>query len=262
MRSAQIYQEKLYRRVGGFLEFDAALLTRCLDAVQREYGVTGGVAEIGVHHGRYFILLDLLRRDGEIAVAIDVFGQQHLNQDQSGKGDRAQLETNLARYGSALPTEVIEADSLSLTPQSLPGPFRFFSVDGGHTSEHVVNDLRLAEATLARGGIVMLDDIFNQPWCEVVYGFARYKESAGSLIPFAVFGGKLFLTNDSKFAAEYRFVSERVFMGRYHLVEREFFDNKICTHFPNIHPRVRFSFWLQRSALGKTALKVYHWARA
>ena len=47
-----------------------------LGEAQREMGLAGHIAEIGVHHGRSFILLALLARASEKAVAIDVFEQQ------------------------------------------------------------------------------------------------------------------------------------------------------------------------------------------
>lgn len=218
----------------------------------------GNVGEIGVHHGRYFILLELLRRDGERAAAIDVFDLQHLNRDKSGKGSKEKLRANLLRYGSGRDgLDLIEADSLSLAPKDLPGPFRLFSVDGGHTSEHALNDLRLAEAVCTPGGVVMLDDILNQPWCEVVYGFARYKEAGGSLAPFAIFGGKLFLTNDEQMAAVYRTEAEQIFGGRYPLVSRDFFGSRLCTHGPRAHIRVRVSKALRSNWPGRWAMRLY-----
>ena len=42
--------------------------------LQDFFGVTGHVGEIGVHHGRLFILLCLARNEGERAFAVDVYG--------------------------------------------------------------------------------------------------------------------------------------------------------------------------------------------
>ena len=54
------------------------------------------------------------------------------------------------------------------------GAIRFFSVDGGHTDEIVFSDMKLAEATLADGGIVIADDVFNEQWPGVAVGTLRY----------------------------------------------------------------------------------------
>jgi peptide chain release factor 2 len=66
-------------------------------------------AEIGVHHGRLFIPMALARRPGERALAIDVFEDQHLNVDHSGKGDRARFEENVARTGAA-PIDILKGE--------------------------------------------------------------------------------------------------------------------------------------------------------
>ena len=57
--------------VDGWLHSEAARTIPALVERQRTLGVSGGVAEIGVHHGKLFILLYLLSR--EKAVAIDLF---------------------------------------------------------------------------------------------------------------------------------------------------------------------------------------------
>jgi len=54
-----------------------------------------------VYHGRGFVPLALLRRAGEVAVAVDVFEDQHLNQDASGEGSEAGFNATLRRFGVA-----------------------------------------------------------------------------------------------------------------------------------------------------------------
>ena len=61
----------------GWLEMQALLVLRVISAHQIENGVKGGVAEIGVHHGKFFAPLCLLNLDAGTdagkAIAIDVF---------------------------------------------------------------------------------------------------------------------------------------------------------------------------------------------
>ena len=70
------------RDVIGWLELQALLVIRVISSHQIENGVKGGVAEIGVHHGKFFAALCLLNRDAGqdagVAVAIDVFEVQLL----------------------------------------------------------------------------------------------------------------------------------------------------------------------------------------
>jgi len=84
--------------VDGWLRTEAALVIAALSDRQHALSMRGGVAEIGVHHGKLFILLYLLSRTPEKAVAIDLFADQHLNVDLSGSGDLHKFRRNLAQH--------------------------------------------------------------------------------------------------------------------------------------------------------------------
>src|SRR5277367_6047361 len=56
--------------VQGWLSAGACRMITSVDRVQKRLDVKGNVAEIGVHHGRLFILLVLLCREGETGLAI------------------------------------------------------------------------------------------------------------------------------------------------------------------------------------------------
>ena len=193
--------------IEGWVHLDALLLTLALHRLQRAAGETGAVAEIGVHHGRFFIALALLRDAQEPAIAVDVFERQDLNPDGSGRGDRAVFEANLARWGAAAGTAVLARDSLTVTPAkvlALSGPpgVRLFSVDGSHTARHAASDLRLAEACLAPGGLVLLDDLFHGHWPGVTEAAVLHLHGGTArLAPIAISGGKLFLARREDHAA-------------------------------------------------------------
>src|SRR5206468_3764068 len=76
-----------HNKVVGWVEPGSFAAVYALNALQDRLGVQGGIAEIGVHHGRFFIALALARKSGEPAVAIDVFDMQEKNIDNSGCGD-------------------------------------------------------------------------------------------------------------------------------------------------------------------------------
>ena len=147
-------------------------------------GINGAVAEIGVHHGRLFILMHLTSPAGQKDIAIDIFENQQLNRDHSGRGDRAQFLGNLQRWGGR-PADVVivQQSSLDLNPTDIlraVGHVRLFSVDGGHTEECVTNDLNLAQSVLCEGGILVLDDFFNEYWPEVAIGTMKFLTSSAS----------------------------------------------------------------------------------
>jgi hypothetical protein len=188
--------------VHGWVTDIALAIVNDLERTQRALGVEGHVAEIGVHHGRLFIDLALLRRSGERAVAVDVFEDQHLNVDQSGMGDRAAFERNVRRHvGSMEGVVVHKADSRLLhghTVRTLAGgPIRLFSIDGGHTSELTQCDMRTAAGCLAPGGIVIVDDVYNEIFPAVGEGANAFMRSGatGGLVPLALAGNKTVLVH-------------------------------------------------------------------
>lgn len=156
---------------------------------------TGGIAEIGVHHGKFYIMLNHVTQPTEVSFAIDVFGMQHLNIDNSGMGDRYMFEQNLKQYDihKGENTKILEMDSLSLTQQIPDSSLRFMSIDGGHTVEHTMYDLRLAERLIANEGVIILDDIMGEYWCGVTEGYIKYALTYPSIVPFAMGLNKLFL---------------------------------------------------------------------
>jgi methyltransferase family protein len=186
-----------HRSVEGWLTPLSASALAFLLEEQSHLGVRGSVGEIGVHHGKLFLVAYLATRTDERAFAVDVFDLQEFNVDQSGKGDRERFLANVERHaGSTDGLVVITADSLKLTADRIldeAGRARFVSVDGGHTEECTLNDLRLAEACLAEGGVIVLDDYFNHHWPDVSVGAARHFLSPQATTkPFLVTPNKVF----------------------------------------------------------------------
>ncbi len=198
------YFQHGHAQVAGWLQRDALLLTLGLHRAQRAAGQGGAVAEIGVHHGKFFIALALLAAPAEPALAVDVFERQDLNPDGSGHGDRAAFETNLARWRVRHAT-TLARDSLTLTPAEilgLTGPIRLFSVDGAHTRRHAGHDLMLAATCLAPGGVVLLDDFCQPAWPGVTEAaILHLHDPACTVAPLAICGGKLFLVRRAEHAA-------------------------------------------------------------
>lgn len=195
-RNFQRYRAIGQRLVTGFLQPEILLMLDVLNSAQRAKQISGAVAEIGVHHGKLFIGLRLLQRSGEKSVAIDIFGDQELNVDGSGHGNLEKFVNNVNLWASMDDVVIHQGDSTQLEPQKLRelagGDIRFFSVDGGHTEEIVFSDMKLAEATLADGGIVIADDVFNEQWPGVAVGTLRYLEDGAKLAPFLIGFNKVF----------------------------------------------------------------------
>lgn len=195
--------------VDGWLSRLDAMAVACLGRAQQRLGVKGSIGEIGIHHGKLFILLALMLDSDERGVAIDLFGDQEHNAERSGFGDEAVFRSNLARCGIASQQiSIRRANSLELTWEGIRADFgqpaRLFSVDGGHGAEIVAHDLEIALAALAPGGIIIIDDYFNTEWPAVSEGVNRFVFAhEGALAPFAITDNKLFMSRPA-YAARYR----------------------------------------------------------
>lgn len=177
-----------------------------IDRYQRQSGARGGIAEVGVHHGKFLMLLNSFCDKTEESYAIDLFEHQELNVDHSGSGSLQVLKQNLSKYDrhSGANIKVISGDSLTLDFKGhIQHPVRMFSVDGGHTVEHTISDLRNAHASIHPNGIVILDDILNSHWLGVIEGAVLFLRNRPTLIPVAIGFNKLFLANFS-YAQTYR----------------------------------------------------------
>lgn len=207
-----------FSEVQGWCEAETLSLLADLSHIQDDTGVTGGSAEIGVYHGKLLIALHLLRSPGTRTLAIDLFEHQELNLDRSGAGDASELRRNLEANcpdPDAVVTmarnslDLADDDVLAILQQF--GRFRWFSVDGGHTVDHVVNDLRLAERLTAPGGIIAVDDYYNQDWPGVHEGVARrYILDNPRVVPFVGGFNKLYLTTLGHYNRYFKAMRDRM----------------------------------------------------
>jgi hypothetical protein len=198
--------------VEGWLDPSTATYLSAIEVLQRQLGIAGDVCEIGVHHGKSFLCLALGLPPGDRAVAVDVFEDQHLNTDRSGRGDRAVFQRNLADHGASGNVDIVQASSLDLHESGFVARgrrFRLFSIDGGHTPDVTANDLRVAERTLVERGVAVLDDLLNPAFLGVITGLFQYWAGGGTLVPVAVVPGKLLLvTNADEAIAQRAFLVE------------------------------------------------------
>lgn len=195
------YVSRDRKSIDGWFSRTDAEIFRALLRGQSASNLAGSAVEIGVHHGRSFVALCLGLRGDEKAYCIDIFEEQQLNRDQSGRGDRSILEDNLARFGINPGRIVIDGrSSQRVKPEDIlsqVGAARLFSVDGGHWQEIVENDLRLAEATIAAHGVIALDDFLRVGWPNVTAGYFKWYGSRRTpLVPFAMGFNKLYLCHE------------------------------------------------------------------
>lgn len=191
---------------GGFAQVDGWCVPQLwqsiqpIDEVQRRNGIGGPIAEIGVYHGKFFI--GLLKTKQQVDnYAIDVFSMQRFNLDGAGAGNQETLKANIALSDISVgDVHFLEADSMALTSSDLQeiratsGGFSMFSVDGCHTVEHTINDVRIAMDLTRPGGVIFVDDYYNASWPGVQEGICKlYLTDSPRFVPLIATCNKLIL---------------------------------------------------------------------
>ena len=188
------------RTIPGYLRSLDLEVICALGRWQSEAGLAGGLAEIGVHHGKLFLALAALRRPAERAIAIDLFEDDTLNSTGRHAGRASALPYHAARLSIPLaPCEIVKADSATLTPEqirSIAGPVRLGSIDGAHTQPTVGGDLHLMADVLAPHGIIALDDFANDDWPDVREAATDFLATrSGDFQAFLLTPGKLYIAH-------------------------------------------------------------------
>ncbi|WP_322516470.1 class I SAM-dependent methyltransferase [Rhodopseudomonas palustris] len=193
MSSASTYEDYLRHsdEVAGWVEpgFFKTLLQ--VEDMVRAHGVTGSVAEIGVHCGKFLLAMALASGDRPAVVAVDNF--------ENGPEIRASLERHVARFYDPDRVTIVESDSMQLSSADLlaklPSRAKYFSVDGYHRAEFVINDLMVAQDVICDGGVVIVDDYLS-PLVGVTEGVTRFllQNAHQKIAPFAYGENKLLMT--------------------------------------------------------------------
>jgi hypothetical protein len=259
-RVLRAYVANGHSRVVGWLEPLALQSIMLLDCLQRERGIEGGLCEIGVHRARLLILLHLLSRMNERTVGFDLF---ELMPDDVraayGANSRLEVVAAIASHGCDLERiELIAADSTKLKAEDIlrhtKAPVRMFSIDGGHDAETVLVDLRLASRVLSPGGLVLLDDIFNEQWPGVIEAAARFlREPGHGLVPFCHAGNKMYLANGREAADWYRERMGAELADVSIKIERFFAHPVLIAWLPTMSPRAK----AVSLVLGEPALRYF-----
>jgi hypothetical protein len=185
-----------------------------LDAFQRKaQKQIGPVAEIGVYHGKFFVLLAWLKRgSAQKHLAIDVFDMQEFNLDGAGVGNFEVFTESLNTFQLTNQVNIEASDSLHIDNAVLQlnaGKFDFFSIDGCHTKLHTINDIRVAEKMLSTLGVLFVDDYTNSSWPGVKDGVVAYLTgNHGNLVPLAVTSNKLLMCSASMHKIYFDFLNE------------------------------------------------------
>jgi len=105
--SLEKYITRSMESVQGYLTSLDARAIAALLSWQDTNNIEGHLCEVGVHHGRLFLMLALARRAGERALAIDLFEDDAINANTRQAGRDRALFANAQRLGIELLEEEI-----------------------------------------------------------------------------------------------------------------------------------------------------------
>jgi len=142
------------KSISGWWKDSTFELYEVFDALQKESDIQGNLCEVGTWHGRSFLPLRNFASENEMCVGVDIF------HDQKYYNILLQNITNC--FGSLDGCDIIKSDSKSIGNRlEQYSPVRIFYIDGDHSYEGTLTDLRLAETILSDEGIMFLDDYVN-----------------------------------------------------------------------------------------------------
>ena len=171
----------------------------------------GGIAEIGVGEGKNLIHLNYFSFNRP-SFGFDLFERQVYNHPNSGipavlKGALPRVEKDMLEHDryQGKNISLYSLDSTTHRKQIIDiigdNKLRMFSIDGGHQTGHVLNDLSIAEEVMHTEGVIIIDDFFSGIHPEVTEAVYLYLAKKGCWIPFLMYEGgfesKLFLCHSS-----------------------------------------------------------------
>jgi hypothetical protein len=207
------FLQRYFRRmesIPGWFVPDAALMLMAYNQMVADQGLTGNTLEIGVYQGRSAITVASLRGESGTFTAIDVFDD--LQSSDGSSQDVGLKGAFLANMAASFPTldwaRTIAAASSTVRADDL-GPQSFCHIDGLHSAEGTYADLRLCADVVVPGGLIALDDYFNQSFPGVCEGALLFERlHPGVLTPIAVGFNKVLFQRASESNLNERFARE------------------------------------------------------
>jgi cephalosporin hydroxylase len=158
--------------------------------------------EIGVYHGKSFLpIADYFYDRITTFHAADLFELE--------QGQMEVFKKNVSKYlpaDHATKIHILKEDSLKLANHYPTGEnskkFIYCSIDGHHTYDHTLSDLKFCSERVHDKGIILLDDVYQHAWPEVGNAMVDFlRENREFTVAFILFN-KVILTKDRSLVDE------------------------------------------------------------
>jgi len=194
------------KNIKGPMRIECAYLISAVLQAQSQLKGFGNIMEIGVLQGRSTLPAACYLNEGELFYAIDPF--ENIQNDSTliygGVGNYGNFINNWEQViGNSSQLKVIKYNSeeffqnLKKSKQNLHNQFKYLSIDGNHSYEGTLSDLRNSKPPLNDKGILTIDDVFNIEWPSVSQALNTFLESNKDLVPFCAGWGRLFICKAS-----------------------------------------------------------------
>jgi hypothetical protein len=188
MNRVEAYLSNVMPSVEGWFYTEDAVCFIAIDHIQKAWGITGALAEVGVYCGKSLGLLAIFRTASERVLGFDLFtGPASLKRTQ---------QTIRDAVGDLTGIVLVTADSFELPATKLkaivPEPMRFLHIDAGHEYEQTLSDLEKFSVLLGAGGVIAMDDYYDRDFpgvCAATNDFTRRSD----FVPFLAGRMKLYL---------------------------------------------------------------------
>ena len=142
---------------------------------QERSGIEGDFLEIGVWHGKSALLSTMHSRENERCIFVDVAIREE------AKKIIGNVKTENTFFIQAKSGRILNSKVLF---EKGSENFRWIHIDGAHTRQHVVGDLKLADMLLCENGVVAVDDFMSASYPQItagVFDFLMNSESRMSM---------------------------------------------------------------------------------
>jgi len=188
------------RRFPGWFNIDDCSHFSIILAMQNALGLGGDLLEIGCYHGRSTCLMARYLKPGERVVVCDAF-EEPTEDDYGERPTPERLWANLLTVNPQLDRKSVVIHEQFSTLLALRGEeqFRFIHIDGGHSRDVALHDMRLCARHLLGHGVMVVDDYQHRGFpgvTEAVDAFLaenRHYTVIADLNRFGAIGRKIYL---------------------------------------------------------------------
>lgn len=175
-RALETYQRA--DAVKGFMNADDALHFDLALGMQRALGIAGDIMEIGSWFGKSAGFLANYVEPDERLLVCDAFQSETIDTYES-QPSVPDLETNIRTIAPDFDFDRLVVFSCLSNELELPPEtqLRFAHVDGGHSEQEALHDLRLVAEFMVEGGVIVVDDFRHKSWPEVVRAVEIFLET-------------------------------------------------------------------------------------